>query len=34
MGDVIVELNVEHETLKNQIDDYDERWLQESKKSY
>ena len=31
MGDDIVELNVENETLKNQIGDYDEKWLQESK---
>ena len=31
MGDDIVELNVENETLKNQIGEYDEKWLQESK---
>ena len=31
MGDDIVELNVENEYLKNQIGDYDEKWLQESK---
>ena len=31
MGDDIVELNVESEFLKNQIGDYDEKWLQESK---
>ena len=31
MGDDIVELSVENESLKNQIDDYDEKWLQESK---
>ena len=31
MGDDIVELSVESETLKNQIGDYDEKWLQESK---
>ena len=31
MGDDIVELNVENESLKNQIGDYDEKWLQESK---
>ena len=30
-GDDIVELNVENESLKNQIGDYDEEWLQESK---
>ena len=31
MGDDIVELSVEIESLKNQIGDYDEKWLQESK---
>ena len=31
MGDVIVELRVENESLKNQIGNYDEKWLQESK---
>ena len=31
MGDVIVELNVENESLKSQIGLYDEKWLQESK---
>ena len=31
MGDDIVELSVERESLKNQIADYDEKWLQESK---
>ena len=31
MGDNIVELSVENETLKNQIGEYDEKWLQESK---
>ena len=31
MGDDIVELCVENETLKNQIGDYDEKWLQESR---
>ena len=31
MGDDIVELSAENESLKNQIDDYDEKWLQESK---
>ena len=31
MGDDIVELSVENELLKNQIGDYDEKWLQESK---
>ena len=27
-GDDIVELSVENESLKNQISDYDEQWLQ------
>ena len=31
MGDDLVELSVENESLKNQIGDYDEKWLQESK---
>ena len=31
MGDNIVELSVEKESLKNQISDFDEKWLQESK---
>ena len=31
MGDDIVELSVENESLKNQIGQYDEKWLQESK---
>ena len=31
MGDDIVELGVENESLKNQIGDNDEKWLQESK---
>ena len=31
LGDDIVELSVENESLKNQIGDYDERWLQDSK---
>ena len=31
MGDDIVELSTENETLKNQIGDYDEKWLEESK---
>ena len=29
MGDDIVKLSVENESLKNQIVDYDEKWLQE-----
>ena len=31
MGDDIVELGVENEFLKNQIGEYDAKWLQESK---
>ena len=31
MGDNIVELSVENESLNNQIGHYDEKWLQESK---
>ena len=31
MGDDIVELSTENETLKNQISDYDEKLLKESK---
>ena len=31
MGDDIIELSVGNESLKNQIGDYDEKWLQESK---
>ena len=31
MGDDIVELSAENESLKSQIGEYDERWLQESK---
>ena len=31
MGDDIVELSVQNESLKNQIGEYDEKWLQESK---
>ena len=31
MGDDIVELSVEKESLKSQIVDKDEKWLQESK---
>ena len=30
-GDDIVELSAENESLKNQIVEYDEKWLQESK---
>ena len=31
MVDDIVKLSVENEPLKNQIGEYDEKWLQESK---
>ena len=31
MGNDIVELNTKNNALKNQIGDYDEKWLQESK---
>ena len=31
MGDDIVDLSTENETLEKQIGDYDEKWLQESK---
>ena len=31
MGDDIVDLSVESESLENQIGEYDEKWLQESK---
>ena len=31
MGDDMVDLSTENETLKNQIGDYDQKWLEESK---
>ena len=31
LGDDMVDLSAENDALKNQIGDYDERWLQESK---
>ena len=31
LGDDIVDLSTENNALKNQIGDYDEKWLQESK---
>ena len=31
MGDEIVKLSAENETLKNQIGSYDQQWLEESK---
>ena len=30
MGDDIVDLSTENDTLKNQIGDYDDKWLEES----
>ena len=31
LGDDIIELNIENNALKNQIGEYDEKWLKESK---
>ena len=31
MGDDIVELSTENETVKNKKDSYDEKWLEKSK---
>ena len=31
MGDDIIELDSENQTLKNKIGNYDEKWLEESK---
>ena len=31
LGDDIIELSVENDALKNQIADYDQKWLEESK---
>ena len=31
LGDDIIELSVENDALKNQIGDYDQKWLDESK---
>ena len=31
LGDDIIELSVENDALKNQIGEYDKKWLQESK---
>ena len=31
LGDDIIELSVENDALKNQIGDYDQKWLEESK---
>ena len=31
LGDDILELSTENDAMKNQIGDYDEKWLQESK---
>ena len=33
VGDDIVELSTKKESLKNKIDSYDRKWLEESKKS-
>ena len=32
MGDDIIELSTENDALKNQIGEYDEKWLEESKR--
>ena len=32
LGDNIVELSTENDALKNKIGDYDEKWLEESKR--
>ena len=34
MGNDIVDLSVENDALKEKIGDYDEKWLQESRKRY
>ena len=31
MGDDLVDIHTENDTLKNKIGDYDEKWLEESK---
>ena len=31
MGDDIVDLSAENETMKHQVRDYDQKWLEESK---
>ena len=31
LGDDIIELSIENDALKNQIGDYDQKWLEESK---
>ena len=31
LGDDIIELSVENDALKNQIGDFDQKWLEESK---
>ena len=31
LGDDIIELSVENDALKNQVGDYDQKWLEESK---
>ena len=32
LGDDIIELNTENDVLKNQIGEYDQKWLEESKR--
>ena len=34
LGDDIIELSTENDVLKNQIGEYDEKWLQESKAKF
>ena len=34
LGDDIIELSTENDVLKNQIGEYDQKWLEESKQSY
>ena len=34
LGDDIVELSKENETLKNETGDYDQNWLEESKQNF
>ena len=34
LGDDIIELSTENDVLKNQIGEFDQKWLEESKKSY
>ena len=34
MGDDVVDLSTENETLRKHVSGYDGKWLEESKKSY